>query len=874
MNATLEFDSCTNCFLRCSKNFFSSIKNSPSSSSDIICVVLKQESSCTKIFSALKKDINIKDDNVVIINKIYGELLKLIEGTVVLKEIEKLVPITSLTLCCSNDDYSIANLHRDAIEEELINQTQIVKEGVPVIGFVNSSIKIPFGVSKVEPPYANMLNGYTKVTLCVSDSTEIKDNTRLPIEASTIIKLSSWDLSLLNTHVPELRGKCFCPKNNINPHLVLVHKLHEKNARKVLCSFKCCQKCLAEKSNSMVIAEQTLSHHFNLNQVIAAEFMKSNGEIDSLDLNLKDVPPFNAPIFESAGKDYSIIVNSNGHKWRVDLSTEGCKATIVKKRELQSKHRYLENKHSPHGLVYESIVDKILLSFPFPQKSLSLVSSQISCQGAGKSFLLKRLTCDQRLGNFFVLYSDATLLRGKRVDNVVKEITDLLDECCLCQPSILLIDNLDSALPAHSKNEEPSGDEIFGSRLARKLLNIFKTYTQNSVEIVFSSQSLAACHPLLMEDIDAVFLLPPLSVPQQLLFLNSLLGNDIGKAALEQCHDRLSLRSNLTVGEVVKLSKVLRSSPSLNLIESVSTIKISESCSLYEIQKLKPVTGEIKLADCGGLVDVKEEINKMLILPFKYPHLFSQIPFQLNRGLLLFGPPGVGKTLIVKGIAHEINMNFLTVKGPELLNKYIGASEEAVRNMFRRAEEMSPTLIFFDEFDSLAPCRGNDTTGVMDRVVNQLLTELDGVSQHESVFIIAATSRPDAIDPAILRPGRIGKKVLCPMPSPSDRTEIWGCLLKDVNHETNINTTVLAAETEFYSGADIKAIIYNAQLSLVKKAIATGSEKPSILTQELLLKTISQTNPSLSKSDLEDYESKYDNFLSGKTSVGWLTTQK
>ena len=872
MNARLEFDSCLNCFLRCSKNFLSSIKGNTSTCSGITGVVVKQESPNAEIHLALKAD-DIRDDNVVVLNKIYGELLKLTEGTVVLEEIEKLVPVTSLSLCCTSDDYSIAGLHHQAIEEELINQTQIVKEGISVIGFVNSSIKIIFNVSDVKPTHSNMLNSYTKVTISVTDATDTKEITRLSIDSGIIIKLSSWDPTVLNAHVPELRGKCFCSNSNLRPRLVLVRKLHEKNTPKVLCSFKCCQKCLTAKSNSMVIGDQTLACHFNLNQVIAAEFMKSNAECESLDFDFKGVPSFKAPIFESADKDYSVIVKSIGCGWRVDMSIEGSKATIVKKEELQLKQYHSENTHSPHGIVYESIVDKILISFPFPEKSLSLVSSQTSCQGAGKSFLLNQLSSDQRLGNFFILYSDATLLRGKRVDNVVKEITDLLDECCFCQPAILLIDNLDSVLPAHSKNEEPSGDEIFGSRLAQKLLRLFKAYKQNNVEIVYTCQSLASCHPLLMDSTDSVFLLSLLSVTQQLLFLKSLMGNDIGKTLLEKCHDQLSLRSNLSVGEVVKLSKVLKSR-TINLIQSAYEHEMSESCSLYEMQKIKPATGEIKLSDCGGLADVKEEINKMLILPFKYPHLFSQIPFQLNRGLLLFGPPGVGKTLIVKGIANEVNMNFLTVKGPELLNKYIGASEEAVRNMFRKAEEMNPTLIFFDEFDSLAPCRGNDTTGVMDRVVNQLLTELDGVSQHDSVFIIAATSRPDAIDPAILRPGRIGKKVLCPMPGPSERAEIWRCLLKDIKHESNINTAILAAETAFYSGADIKAIIYDAQLSVVKTAIATGSDKPSILTQELLLKAISQTKPSLSETDLKDYESKYDDFLSGKTSVGWLTTQK
>ena len=872
MNVSLEFDSSQNCYLRCSKNLYKTFKNSNSSKAHGI--VLRQDGSNGKFYFSLKED-SVVDENVIFLNRIYGGHLGLYEGMVVLEEIERLIPVTDLTLSCSSADYSIVGLHKDLIEEELVNQTQIVKEGNPVIGFINSSINIKFMVTGVKPYNANLLNSYTKVSVSIDDSSSTKKSSsdNCSTISSTVLKLSCWDPSLTNPHIPELNVKCFCSKSNLSAYLVLVCKVTKNSSSKILCSLNCCQKCLAVPSNVAVMAEQTLSFYFQLNEVVTVHFLNSNCQYESIDLQVQEMPLFDAPIFGSAVNNYSIITTMNNYGWKIDISIEGNTPKIVKKQELESQRSDTHDGYNPHGLVYESLVDKVLQSFPFSQKSLSLLSSKTQCFGAGKTYLLKRLASDQRLGNFFVLYSDATLFRGKRVDNVVKEITDLLNESCFNQPAILLLDNLDSVLPARSKNEEPSGDEIFGTRLADKLVSIFRTYKENNVDIVFSCQSVSSCHPLLMDASDAVYLLPMLSVTQYLPFLNSLLNNEVERTALQNCYEKLSLRSNLSVGEIVKLSKIVKSKI-IDRFDSSNESQIFECCSFFDLQKIKPVTGHLKLSDCGGLMNVKEEIDKMLILPFKHPYLFSQIPFQLNRGLLLFGPPGVGKTLIIKGVANELNMNFLNVKGPELLNKYIGASEEAVRSLFRKAEEMSPTLIFFDEFDSLAPCRGNDTTGVMDRVVNQLLTELDGVSKHESVFIIAATSRPDAIDPAILRPGRIGRKVLCPLPGPSERAEIWDCLLRNTKHESNINTSVLGAETAFYSGADIKAIIYNAQLSLVKKTIATPNEKPAILHQELLLETISHTRPSLSQSDIKDYESKYNDFLSGRTSVGWKTTQR
>lgn len=157
----------------------------------------------------------------------------------------------------------------------------------------------------------------------------------------------------------------------------------------------------------------------------------------------------------------------------------------------------------------------------------------------------------------------------------------------------------------------------------------------------------------------------------------------------------------------------------------------------------------------GGMSRVKEKLVETLVWPVRYKQLFKKLSMKQSAGVVLYGPSGCGKTLIASALANESKFNFLSVKGPELLSKYIGASEQNVRELFNKAEKAKPCIIFFDEFDSLAPKRGHDSTGVTDRVVNQLLTQLDGIEQLNGVYLLAATSRPDLIDQALLRPGRM-----------------------------------------------------------------------------------------------------------------------
>lgn len=228
-------------------------------------------------------------------------------------------------------------------------------------------------------------------------------------------------------------------------------------------------------------------------------------------------------------------------------------------------------------------------------------------------------------------------------------------------------------------------------------------------------------------------------------------------------------------------------------------------------------TSTTTFASIGGLHDTRKILLETLQYPTTYAPIFAQCPLRLRSGLLLYGYPGCGKTMLASAVAGECGLNFISVKGPEILNKYIGASEKSVRDLFDRAEAARPCVLFFDEFDSIAPKRGHDSTGVTDRVVNQLLTQMDGAEGLSGVYVLAATSRPDLIDPALLRPGRLDKSLICDLPGLDDRIDILRALGTKLKLSEDVldNLPEIASRTEGYSGADLQALVYNAHLEAI-----------------------------------------------------------
>ena len=280
----------------------------------------------------------------------------------------------------------------------------------------------------------------------------------------------------------------------------------------------------------------------------------------------------------------------------------------------------------------------------------------------------------------------------------------------------------------------------------------------------------------------------------------------------------------------------------VDMSDFMEALKLVQPSALREIRY---EISKVKWSDVGGLENVKQELKEAVELPIKNPAVFAQMGINPPKGVLLYGPPGCGKTLLAKAVAGETEANFISVKGPEIMSKWVGESEKAIREIFRKARQVSPCIVFIDELDSIAPRRGF-TIGdsrVSERVISQLLTELDGIQNLEGVITISATNRPDILDPAILRPGRFDKLIYVPPPDLGSRLKILEIHSKRMPLDKSVDLYSIADRTEGYSGADLEVICKEAGLSAIRRGskkvymedfeYALNKVKPSI-TPEML----------------------------------------
>ncbi|XP_007938007.1 peroxisome biogenesis factor 1 [Orycteropus afer afer] len=483
-----------------------------------------------------------------------------------------------------------------------------------------------------------------------------------------------------------------------------------------------------------------------------------------------------------------------------------------------------------------------LLGRPLSRQLMSLVAGLrngalllTGGKGSGKSTLAKAV-CKEAFDTLdaHVEVVDCKALQGKRLENVQKSLEMAFSEAVWRQPSAVLLDDLDllAGLPTLPEHEH-SPAAVQSQRLTHALNNMVKEFISmgSLVALIATSQSQHSLHPLLVSaqgtHIFQCFQhVHPPNQEQRCEILHNVIKNKLACDMNKFTDLDLYFIAKETEGFVARdftvlVDRAIHSRLSLQTISTKEDIVLTTldfqkalhgftPASLRNINLHKP--RDLGWDKIGGLHEVRQILMDTIQLPAKYPELFANLPIRQRTGILLYGPPGTGKTLLAGVIARESRMNFISVKGPELLSKYIGASEQAVRDIFIRAQAAKPCILFFDEFESIAPRRGHDNTGVTDRVVNQLLTQLDGVEGLQGVYVVAATSRPDLIDPALLRPGRLDKCVYCPPPDQVSRLEILNVLSDSLPLADDVDLQHVASVTDSFTGADLKALLYNAQL--------------------------------------------------------------
>jgi transitional endoplasmic reticulum ATPase len=230
---------------------------------------------------------------------------------------------------------------------------------------------------------------------------------------------------------------------------------------------------------------------------------------------------------------------------------------------------------------------------------------------------------------------------------------------------------------------------------------------------------------------------------------------------------------------------------------------------------------QVHWSEVGGLKEVKQELMESVEWPLKKPEVFKKMGIKPPRGILLYGPPGCGKTLLARAVATESEANFISIKGPEIFSKWVGESEKAIREIFRKGRTAAPAIIFFDELDSIVPRRGlgYSDSGASERVISQLLTEIDGIESLQNVLVIAATNRPDILDPAVLRPGRFDRLIYVPSPDFDSLKEIFKIHTRSMPLSRDVDLDELTRKAQGYSGADVEAICREAAIEALREDI-------------------------------------------------------
>ncbi|ORY80196.1 P-loop containing nucleoside triphosphate hydrolase protein [Leucosporidium creatinivorum] len=810
--------------------------------------------------------------------------LGLAEGTQVSIELLRDLPTaTSVSVTpVSADDWEILETNAEFVEMNLLSQARAVKEGMSIGCWVGGTTLVRFTVDSTSPSASPALLLTSATELIVAPktrrsaavpSTKTHDLSSTPSAPSTS-NITSPEWSSLKRRLVRLLPLEGIVSSSAEPNSAesadtdaLVSPSLHRDLKRVFPSLR-----INLVHHARPVARGSSS---------SGEAGGASGEDGAKDERRKEaevrikessaVPAGHVWIGEAARAELTIAVAGQGAKPSRVHSPRSANGSVNGSQPLMAPTPAptslagVEDKlDTIRSHVVNSLAARSLGEKGVPSSGLLVTGNS----GAGKSSLVQQvareLEADPRTLTH-TIYVDCAKFSDERLPTLKGKMKDWFDEACWHAPSLLVLDNLDRMLGA----EVEHADSFPALHLAHTFLaTAVPALTSRPVILLATTQSSTSLHPLLSTTHilgETVSLRGPNKTGRRDI-LKTLVKNKASISNLDATSLNYTTIAALTEGYLpADLRDLVDRAIHQSAIRAASTVKgleltlddfVSAQVGFVplSLRDVKLQKSEVQWADIGGLHETRRILRETLEWPTKYGAIFASCPLRLRSGLLLYGFPGCGKTLLASAVAKECGLNFISVKGPEILNKYIGASEKSVRDLFERAQAAKPCILFFDEFDSIAPKRqvfaltyelqsanadfrfyhsGHDSTGVTDRVVNQMLTQMDGAEGLDGVYVLAATSRPDLIDPALLRPGRLDKSLLCDMPSYTDRLE--ASFLSLMRHTTtdlimeacsrkialapSVDLSAYAAKTEGFSGADLQALVYNAHLDAIHESL-------------------------------------------------------
>ena len=601
--------------------------------------------------------------------------------------------------------------------------------------------------------------------------------------------------------------------------------------------------------------------NFMANQLTEIIIDNSNFNIDNLindmeqKLNLNETEPQNIEELKEEDKQLlkKIIEEKLGkNKLNELIEYKPINLEDVYKNIISLIQFHIMNNNSEENLNKDSSLLNKNKSFYYRHKGILLCGNS----GIGKTHMFNCIKANY-LKSENINYFDINIYKDLQIpDKSTNFIKSIFLFSKLLSPTVIFIENIDKIFPNNSSSNEDNSTINNSSEINPLLSEFILQMEKMSPNIILlaSCEMTSKLNPILTKlgFFDYNISLPLPNYNQRKNIIEYIL-KDFKHNLQEIDINNLSDKSHGFVpGDFVKLFKEAFLKSELSQINIITKDLINNCLGDIKPINLKDIiidVPRVKWEEIGGNKEIINKIRQSIEWPLKNPEAFKRLGIQPPNGALLYGPPGCSKTLIAKALATESGLNFFAVKGPELFSKYVGDSEKAVRDIFKKARMSSPSIIFFDEIDAMASSRSSESSGVEDKVLCQLLNEMDGIEGRGKVILFGATNRPDILDKALIRPGRFDRLIYIPPPDEISREEIFKICFKNMKIEKDIDFHELATKTQFFSGADIAKVAREAGMLAIADNINC-----EYIDKKFILQSIETTKPIINKEMINYFE--------------------